>query len=266
MPQSPAVSTGLRRSRRSVDTGVAVQSGARDPNRTADGSRSIVGANELSPPSTSPARRRASEDKMGSSGVASGLDDDADFAAMLHDVKKASSAYAGENSRLSPPFALPSIRVCRFFVPGSIIYMILRIRRTDVESWVNTESVLNGTNEHEVAQAPLSQLLSGFSQSPARSGTRRLYTSHHRAQCRSSPDKDVFKERESAGKQESGGHDGSIGRDLNTTTASSHLRASSPSRKRMPWTPDTHYSPPKNYPFGVKEKRNKYVIGFCRGC
>ena len=141
-----------------------------------------------------------------------------------------------------------------------------RIHRTDVESWVNTDSVLNGNHEHEAA--PLSQLLSGFSQSPARSGSggaRRLYASHHREQRRSSPDKDVLKERESVEKHRATGHDGSRGIDLNATTASSHSRASSPARKRIPWTADTHYSPPKNYPFGVKEKRMKYALDYCRG-
>ena len=98
MQQSPAVSTGPRRSLRSTDKSVSVQSGSQNPNSTSDRNRTSVGVDDLASPSTFPARRIASADKMGlSGGVAAGLEDDADLAAMLHDVKKASSAYAGED-------------------------------------------------------------------------------------------------------------------------------------------------------------------------
>jgi hypothetical protein len=128
--------------------------------------------------------------------------------------------------------------------------------RADVQSWVNNDSLLHSAHGDPPAQAPLSQLLSGFSPSldirSSGSGSRKLKPSHRH----SSPDKDAHKTRDAGGSGQWKG--GARDADLNVSDTSSHQRASSPPRRKMPWTADTTYSPPKNYPFGAKDKSPKY--------
>ena len=278
MPRSPGVCIGGSSIHLSQEKGGKASSERGSTSSPPPRSRHVTGVHRFASPANSPAGKGANENasarRAGSRAWADGMDsgescgkgvvDDEDLAAMLHDVKKASSAYAGESDACwkdgrsgqedggeggSRFVHFSACSVSPVLAPTANTIQ----SRPDVESWVKSDSLLHSAHGDPPSQAPLSQLLSGFSPSldisrSSGKGSRKLKPSHRH----SSPDKDAHKTREAVGK--GGARDG----DSNVSYTSSHQRASSPPRRKMPWTADTTYSPPKNYPFGAKDKSPKY--------
>lgn len=115
----------------------------------------------------------------------------------------------------------------------------------DVESWVVNESLSSET------AAPLSQLLSGFGGTPTDTRTRSTFSKGR--------DKERGGTRDKQAEMETGSS-----RDISLLSRGSVREAWQPSSMltdRAPFSMNFSYTPPKNYPFGVKEVKERIRLG-----